>query len=110
MAGTSARMPCLGPIRAIRGCGPVGYVIKTSKFLPISLGTFPALTPKEVMGKLLGLLLGGLAIGVIVGVVFQMAYPNAQISPDLGLLFALVGLVLSWLVRAAWHTLRGRQQ
>ena len=103
-----ARLPW--PIRAIRGCGSIACVIKTSKFLPFCLGTFPALTPKEVMGKLLGLLLGGLAIGVIVGVVFQMAYPNAQISPDLGLLFALVGLVLSWLVRAAWHTLRRRQQ
>jgi hypothetical protein len=62
------------------------------------------------MGKLLGLLLGGLAIGVIVGVLFQVAYPNTQISSDLGLLFALVGLVLSWLIRTAWQVLRGRQE
>jgi hypothetical protein len=61
------------------------------------------------MGKLLGLLLGALAIGVIVGVLFQFAYQDTPISPNLGLLFALVGLVLSWLIRAGWHALRGRQ-
>lgn len=62
------------------------------------------------MGKLLGLFLGALAIGVIVGVLFQLTYPNTQISPDLGLLFALVGLVLSWLIRAAWQVWRGSQE
>jgi hypothetical protein len=60
------------------------------------------------MGKLLGLLLGALSIGVSVGVLFQLAYPDAEISSDLGLLFALVGLVLSWLIRAGWQVLRGR--
>jgi hypothetical protein len=59
------------------------------------------------MGKLLGLLLGALAIGVIIGVFFQLAYPDTEISSDLGLLFVLVGLVLSWLLRAGWHGLRG---
>jgi hypothetical protein len=59
------------------------------------------------MGKLLGLLLGALAIGVIIGVFFQLAYPDTEISSDLGLLFVLVGLVLSWLLRAGWHALRG---
>jgi len=61
-----------------------------------------------VMGKLLGLLLGALSIGVTVGVVFQLAYPDTRITSDLGLLFALVGLVLSWLIRAGWQVLRGR--
>jgi hypothetical protein len=60
------------------------------------------------MGNLLGLLLGALAIGIIVGVLFQFAYPDTPISSNLGLLFALVGLVLSWLIRAGWHALRGR--
>ena len=60
------------------------------------------------MGKLLGLLLGALSIGVSVGVLFQLAYPDTEISSDLGLLFALVGLVLSWLIRAGWQVLRGR--
>jgi hypothetical protein len=60
------------------------------------------------MGNLLGLLLGGLAIGVIVGAVFQLAYSDTEITSDLGLLFALVGLVLSWLIRAGWQVLRGR--
>jgi hypothetical protein len=59
------------------------------------------------MGKLLGLLLGALAIGVIIGVFFQLAYPDTEISSDLGLLFVLVGLVLSGLLRAGWHALRG---
>jgi uncharacterized membrane protein YciS (DUF1049 family) len=59
------------------------------------------------MGRLLGLLLGALTIGVIIGVFFQLAYPDTKISSDLGLLFALVGLVLSWLLRAGWHALRG---
>jgi hypothetical protein len=62
----------------------------------------------SVMGKLLGLLLGALSIGVTVGVVFQLAYPDTRITSDLGLLFALVGLVLSWLIRAGWQVLRGR--
>jgi hypothetical protein len=60
------------------------------------------------MDKLLGLLLGALALGVIVGVLFQLAYPDTPIGSNLGLLFALVGLVLSWLIRAGWHALRGR--
>ena len=47
------------------------------------------------------------AIGVILGVFFQLTYPDTEISSDLGLLFALVGLVLSWLLRAGWHALRG---
>jgi uncharacterized membrane protein YciS (DUF1049 family) len=59
------------------------------------------------MGRLLGLLLGALTIGVIIGVFFQLAYPDTELSSDLGLLFALVGLVLSWLLRAGWHALRG---
>jgi uncharacterized membrane protein YciS (DUF1049 family) len=59
------------------------------------------------MGRLLGLLLGALTIGVIIGVFFQLAYPDTEISSDLGLLFALGGLVLSWLLRAGWHALRG---
>jgi hypothetical protein len=63
-----------------------------------------------VMSKLHGLLLGALVIAVIIGVVFQLAYPDTEISSDLGLLFALVGLVLSWLLRAGWQALRGRQE
>jgi divalent metal cation (Fe/Co/Zn/Cd) transporter len=63
---------------------------------------------EDVMSKFLGLLLGALAIGIVVGVVFQFSYPTIEISPDLGLLFALVGLVLSWLIRAALQALRGR--
>jgi hypothetical protein len=60
-----------------------------------------------IMVRFLGLLLGALAIGVILGVFFQLTYPDTEISSDLGLLFALVGLVLSWLLRAGWHALRG---
>ena len=52
-------------------------------------------------------MLGALAIGIVIGVVFQFTYPATEISPDLGLLFALVGLILSWLVRAAWQAWRG---
>jgi hypothetical protein len=63
-----------------------------------------------VMSKLHGLLLGALVIAVIIGVFFQLAYPDTEISSDLGLLFALVGLVLSWLLRAGWQVLRGRQE
>ena len=59
------------------------------------------------MGKLLGVFLGALAIGIVIGVVFQFTYPATEISPDLGLLFALIGLILSWLVRAAWQAWRG---
>ena len=54
-------------------------------------------------------MLGALTIGMIAGVLFQFAYPSAEISPRLGMLFALVGLVLSWLIRASWQILRGRQ-
>jgi hypothetical protein len=59
------------------------------------------------MARSLGLLLGALIVGVIIGVLFQLAYPDTEISSDLGLLFALVGLVLSWLIRAGWQALRG---
>lgn len=61
------------------------------------------------MPRLLGLLLGALTIGMIAGVLFQFTYPSAEISPRLGMLFALVGMVLSWLIRASWQILRGRQ-
>ena len=59
------------------------------------------------MARSLGLLLGALIVGVIIGVLFQLAYPDTEISSDLGLLFALIGLVLSWLIRAGWQALRG---
>lgn len=62
---------------------------------------------EDVMNGLLGLLLGALAIGIVIGVVFQFTYPATAIGPDLGLLFALVGLVLSWLFRAVWQGWRG---
>jgi hypothetical protein len=62
------------------------------------------------MPQLLGLLLGALTIGMIAGVLFQFTYPSTEISPGLGMLFALVGLVLSWLIRASWQILRGRQE
>jgi hypothetical protein len=60
------------------------------------------------MGKLLGLLLGALGLAIIVGVLFQLTYPNTEINSDLSLLFALVGLILSWLVRAGWQALWGK--
>ena len=60
------------------------------------------------MNRMLGLLVGALAVGVTIGVLFELAYPDTEISPELGLLFALVGLVSSWLIRAGWHAARGR--
>ena len=69
-----------------------------------------AVGKKIVMERLLGLLLGALTIGVSIGVLFQLAYPDTEITSELGLLFALVGLLLSWLLRAGWQALRGGQQ
>jgi hypothetical protein len=66
-----------------------------------------AVSKKIGMGGILGLLLGALTIGVIIGVFFQLAYPGTEISSDLSLLFLLVGLVLSWLIRAGWQAFRG---
>lgn len=62
------------------------------------------------MSRMLGLLIGALAIGVTIGVLFELAYPDTEISPELGLLFALAGLVSSWLIRAGWQAARGRAE
>lgn len=61
------------------------------------------------MTKLFGILVGALAAGVILGVLFHLAYPYVEITPTLGLLFALVGLILSGLIRAAWLGFSGKR-
>jgi hypothetical protein len=89
----------------IRGCVLVAYVLTYR----IKIGWLQRTVGKKiVMGKPLGLLLGALTIGVIIGVVFQLAYTTLEIGPELGVLFALLGLVLSLLVRAGWHAFLGR--
>ncbi|MBZ0325444.1 MAG: hypothetical protein K8F57_04535, partial [Alphaproteobacteria bacterium] len=49
---------------------------------------------KSSLGSLPATALIGLVFGLIIGVAFSFLYPETEITANLGLLFALAGLVL----------------
>lgn len=58
----------------------------------------------------ISLVVGALFFAILLGVVFSYLFPEVGPSPELGLLFAIIGLALSLMVRAIWRRLRGRRQ
>lgn len=56
---------------------------------------------KSSLGSLPATALIGLVFGLIIGVAFSFLYPETEITANLGLLFALAGLVLAWAGRMA---------
>lgn len=56
---------------------------------------------KSGLGSLPATALIGLVFGLIIGVAFSFLYPETEITANLGLLFAVAGLVLAWAGRMA---------
>ena len=57
-----------------------------------------------------GLLVGATGAAIGIAVAFQYAYPTVSVDTGLGILFALTGLIVMFVMRALWRILRGQHR
>ena len=54
-----------------------------------------------------GLLIGAIGAAIGIAVTFQYSYPTVSVDTGLGILFALTGLIVMFVMRALWRIVRG---